>query len=303
MPTKLDERAVRAATPPAKGTSTLWDPEIRGFGLRVYAPTRRHPEGAKAFFLNYRALGVERRLTIGEWPAWSALAARNEAKDLRRRVDRGEDPALERREISEAPTVADLAERYKAEHLPRKAPSSRKADWAMIVNEILPVLGERKVAGIHFGDMAALHRKITARGRRVRANRVVAVASKMFSLSLKPMAGEDAPWRDAAQGNPCRGIERNAELGRERFFATGEIARLTDALAEHENSGRRLPAAPHGDRRQARRNDARDLGRVRRRARLLDQAIAAHETAEGAPRSPEPGRDRTDRQAETPQKR
>jgi integrase len=234
MPTKLDERVVKTAAPPAKGAASIWDSEIRGFGLRVYAPTRRNPEGAKTFFVNYRSLGVERRLTIGEYPTWSALAARAEAKALRKRIDLGEDPARERREAREAPTVKDLAERYKADHLPRKAPSSRKADWAMIEREILPVLGERKVAEVHFGDLKALHERITASGRSVRANRVIAVASKMFALSLKPMAGESEPWRDAAQGNPCKGIERNPEEGRERFFSTAEIAALSEALTEHQ---------------------------------------------------------------------
>src|SRR5208282_3680557 len=105
MPTKLNEDAVKKATPPAKGSITLWDAEIKGFGVRVSAPTRRHPDGARSFFVNYRALGVERRLTIGDYPTWSALAARNEAKELRRRIDRGEDPARERREAREAPTV------------------------------------------------------------------------------------------------------------------------------------------------------------------------------------------------------
>ena len=104
----------------------------------------------------------------------------------------------------------------------------------MIEREILPVLGERKVADIHFGDMASLHERITASGRPVRANSVLSVASKMFALSLKPMAGENEPWRDAAQGNPCRGIERNQEEGRERFFSSAELAALTDALAEHD---------------------------------------------------------------------
>jgi integrase len=52
----------------------------------------------------------------------------------------------------------------------------------------------------------------------------------MFSLALLPMEGDDAPWRDAAQGNPCKGVERNQEEGKERFFSTAEIAALTDAL-------------------------------------------------------------------------
>ena len=234
MPTKLDERTAKTATAPDKGAATLWDSEVKGFGLRVFAPTRRNPEGARSFFINYRALGVERRLTIGDFPVWTTLAARNEAKAIRKRIDRGEDPALERRGKREAPTVADLAERYKAEHLPRKAKSSQGNDWAMIVNEILPALGARKVAGIHYGDIAAMHERITASGRPVRANRVLAVASTMFTLALKPMAGEDMAWRDQAQGNPCKGVERNAEQGRERFFSSIEIAALTDALAEHD---------------------------------------------------------------------
>jgi integrase len=52
----------------------------------------------------------------------------------------------------------------------------------------------------------------------------------MFSLALKPAEGETGPWRDAAQGNPCKGVERNQEEGHERFFSEAELAALTDAL-------------------------------------------------------------------------
>jgi integrase len=231
MPTKIDEHAVRTTAAPAKGSVTVWDNEIDGFLLRVYAPTRRNPKGARGFAFNYRVGGVERRIKIGKHPAWSALAARHEAKALRQQVDRGEDPALEKRE---APTVADLAERYRAEHLSKKAERSQVNNWAMIVNDILPELGQRKVADINQGDMTALHRKITDSDRPVRANRVLAVMSKMFSLSLKPAAGEARPWRDAAQGNPVRGVERNQEQGRERFFDADELAAIRAALDAYE---------------------------------------------------------------------
>jgi integrase len=245
--TKLDEESVKKAVPPAKGGTTIWDSEVKGFGLRVYASTRRNPDGAKSFFINYRVGGVERRHTIGDYPTWTALAARREAKALRKLVDQGGDPAQEKREAREAPTVGDLAERYKRDYLPGKAPASQKADAVMIEKEILPVLGKRKVAEIHFGDAEALHKSISEskstaarwrnneKGRVVRANRVVALASKMFSLSLKPMAGEAKPWRDAVQGNPFRGIERNHEEGRDRHFSTSEIAALSEALAKHES--------------------------------------------------------------------
>jgi integrase len=232
MPFKIDERAVKTTKAPAKGDNTIWDSEVKGFGLRVFAPTRRNPEGARSFFLNYRVAGRERRCTIGDFPVWSALAARNEAKALRKRIDQGEDPASQRREVREAPTVADLAERYRREHLPGKAPRSQAGDLAMIKNDILPVIGDRKVAGVHYGDIKQLHERITARAA-VHANRVLAVMSTMFELSLRPMAGEDAAWRDQAQGNPCRGVKRNQEQGKERFFSATEILALTDALTAY----------------------------------------------------------------------
>ncbi len=233
MPTKLTERAVKAIEAPQSGAATVWDSEVTGFGLRIFAPSSRRPQGARSFFINYRVDGAERRFTIGSFPEWSVEEARSEAKELRRRIDRGEDPASEKRDRREAPTVAELAERYRTEHLPKKAKSSQVNDWQMIKNEILPRLGSRKVADVHHGDAEALHQSITARGVPKRANRVKAVASKMFSLALKPMEGETAPWRDQAQGNPFKDIESNPEEGRERFFSEAELAALSDALTAY----------------------------------------------------------------------
>ncbi len=233
MPTKLTERAVKGIEAPQSGAATVWDSEVTGFGHRRFAPSSRRPQGARSFFINYRVDGAERRFTIGSFPEWSVEEARSEAKELRRRIDRGEDPASEKRDRREAPTVAELAERYRTEHLPKKAKSSQVNDWQMIKNEILPRLGSRKVADVHHGDAEALHQSITARGVPKRANRVKAVASKMFSLALKPMEGETAPWRDQAQGNPFKDIESNPEEGRERFFSEAELAALSDALTAY----------------------------------------------------------------------
>jgi integrase len=216
---------------------TSWDSEITGFGLRWLKPTDRNRIGGRSFFMNYRIDGREKRFTIGAHPDWTVEAARAEAKALRRRIDRGEDPAKDRRERREAPTVRDLAERYREEHLSKKAASSQKNDWAMIQREILPALSDRKVADVHIGDIEALHRGITKRGTPVRANRVVAVASAMFSISVKRAEGETEPWRNQLQGNPCKGVGRNPEEGRERFFSPAELAALGDALVAPGDKG------------------------------------------------------------------
>lgn len=235
MAQKLTKELIDVTTGPA----LVWDddPKVKGFGLRA------HAGGAKSFFLNYRLGGRERRFTIGQYPTWSATAAREEAKALRQRVDRGEDPACERRERRTAPTVQNLLDRYIADHLPKKTAKGRKKDELKMLAEIGGQLGpHRKVVDIHFGDIEAMHRAITASGRPVRANRILAVASKAFSLALKPLAGEEAPWRDHAQGNPCKGIERNPETARERFFSPAELAAIGDALAVYDRSATGGPA-------------------------------------------------------------
>src|SRR5712671_4672538 len=113
MAQKLSKEVVDSA-----GPGTIWDgghtAAVTGFGARV------HATGTKTFFLNYRLDGRERRYTIGQYPLWSVAAAREEAKELRKRVNRGDDPAGEKRARREAPTVQDLIDRYTGEHLPTK---------------------------------------------------------------------------------------------------------------------------------------------------------------------------------------
>jgi integrase len=213
------------------GEAMWWDDDSKatGFGVRSY------PGGGKSFFVDYRLNGRQRRYTIGPYPRWSAEAAREEAKKLRKQIDRGEDPAGDKRERRTAPTVADLIDRYIADHLPKKsAAGHRLNDEKKILNEIGDKLGRHtKVTHIHGGDIADMHRRITASGRPVRANRILAICSKMFSLALVPKAGETLPWRNASLGNPCKGIERNHEEGRERFFSQPELTAISDALAQY----------------------------------------------------------------------
>jgi integrase len=235
--------------------STTWDTKTRGLGLRAY------PGGVEAFVFQYRINGRQRLVTIGRRPEWSWPAARERAKELRREVDQGRDPADDRRERREAPTIQDLVDRYVAEHLPTKLRKARDLDYLhkyvtyretgekRILGEIAKLLGKHtKVAEVHGGDIKEMHRKISEsvgrRGpRKVGANRILAVASKLFGLALVPMAGENRAWRDQAQGNPCKGIARNPETPMERFFNAGELAAIGDALARYGEEARGLGIA------------------------------------------------------------
>jgi integrase len=242
MATRLTKQVVESAT-----VGLLWDsdPKVRGFGLRV------HPGGAKSFFINYRIMGRERRFTIGSYPTWSVGAARKRAEELRRLIDLGHDPAGEKRERSEAPTVQDLIDRFVTEHLPTKRGRARKLEYQAkavryrdddekrMLAEIPKRLGKHtKVTDIHAGDIKEMHRAITEARGPVRANRILGLCSKAFALSLIPRASENKPWRDAAMGNPCKGVPRNPEEHREQFFSQAELAAISDTLAEHGKNAR-----------------------------------------------------------------
>jgi integrase len=211
------DRAVKELPVPERGNRIYYDAGMRGLGVRVTSA------GARSWVLNYRAGGIERRLTIGGATAWSARAARARAAELRREIDAGADPMAERHKARLAPTVNDLADRFEAEYLPKKRPSTRGGYTSLLRQIIRPALGTRKVADLRHTDIERMHHNITARTP-YRANRAVAVLSRMMSLAVK--------WEMRAD-NPCPGIERAPEHKRERFLTPAEIARLGVTLAAH----------------------------------------------------------------------
>lgn len=186
MATKLSDKLVSKLPLPQVGNKVHYDTEVKGFGCRVTAAD------ARSFILNYRTRsGLERRYTIGRFPNWKTDAARKEARNLKAQIDLGGDPVAALTSMREAPTVADLCKRYEKEHLPKKRPSSQVDDQSMINNDILGSnLKNKKVAEITFSDIDALHRKITEgtasrKAAPYRANRVVALVSKMFGLAVR----------------------------------------------------------------------------------------------------------------------
>lgn len=219
MAEKLGDRLVRALPAPASGSKITYDSEVAGFAVRVTA------SGAKAFILRYRFAGRSRLLTIGSFPDWSTTAAREEAAGLKRRIDRGEDPMGERHEERAAPTVGQLIDTFKAEHLPKRRPATVR-DYTSILDKIIrPELGAMKVRDVSNTDVERLHRKVSVRTP-FRANRVAAVLSKMMNYAIK------RGWRSE---NPVKGLERNHEDRRERYLSPPELRALAQALREHSD--------------------------------------------------------------------
>ena len=111
---RLNEKTINALAVPVAGNTITYFAGAtiqgakapRGFGVRVTAT------GARAFVLNYRWRGREHRFTIGSWPDWSALKAVREARNLRQRVDRGENPLHDRAPAPEIKTVTNVLDDF-----------------------------------------------------------------------------------------------------------------------------------------------------------------------------------------------
>ena len=240
MGTHLTERVVKAAE---IGTRkyVVFDQDCAGFGLCVYE------SGRKGFVLIYRMGGQQKRFTIGTWPAWSVIAARDEAKALKREIDRGEDPLGSRRSARIAPTVRELAERYIEEHLPKLAKTNASDQTSMLQKLVLPEWKGRMVADITPTDVDRLLTKIAAGRARpakltptqkrrkslaparptpVRANRAGEMIRKMFSLAVQ--------WK-MRPDNPAFAFRKRPETARDRFLTFDEIERLANALAVDED--------------------------------------------------------------------
>ena len=223
---RITDRFIKTLPSPTKGYKIYYDGDLAGFGCRV------HSSDSRAFVLNYLAGGRERRMVIGQYPTWSSSAAREQAKALKRDINIGNDPLAQKQGKSEgaqatrlAPSLHDLFERYNREHLPRKSPRSATDDRSMWRNEILPRIGDIKIADLSHDDVDGLHRAI-GETRPIRANRVIEVLRKALNLSIR------WGWRAS---NPASGVHKNTEEKRDRFLSEAEIHNLRKAIAGENN--------------------------------------------------------------------
>jgi hypothetical protein len=135
---------------------TVWDDAITGFGVRV------RPTGAKSYVVVYRAGAGRgapvRRYTIATVGKIAPERARARAKVILGFVAHGHDPADQKTTERGTPTVAELADRFMAEHVEAK----RKAGTAKFYRDILdrivkPEVGTTKADKLTRFQVGRLH--------------------------------------------------------------------------------------------------------------------------------------------------
>ena len=149
----------------------------RGFGVRVTA------NGTRAFVLNYRLRGREHRFTIGAWPDWSALKAVREARNLRQRVDRGENPIEDRAPSPTTVTVASILDDFVARHVRNKNQPLRSADeYESAFNRLVkPRIGNLGIYEVRRSHVIKMLDEIEDANGPVMADRTLAYVRKAFN--------------------------------------------------------------------------------------------------------------------------
>jgi integrase len=224
---KITKRSVDALHP---GTADLllWDTELRGFGLRC------RPSGIKTYVLKYRtASGCQRWHTIGQHGnPWTPEMARINALQLKAEVSQGADPAEAKRRRRRERTIAELADRYLAEHVAaHNKPSTAIEVRRIVERRIKPHLGHIKITELSRAQVKAWHQGMS--DTPYEANRALAYCSKMLSLAARE-------WELRAD-NPCTGLQRFPERARERYFSDDELGRIGEILYRMEQNGSELP--------------------------------------------------------------
>ena len=245
---KLTKRIVDQSQPAAEDYF-VWDEELSGFGLRVFASGRR------SYLVQYRAEGRTRRFTIGPHGIWTSEAARKEARALLGLIARGGNPAEQKQLDVEALTVKELCNRYLGDceaglvlgkgRRPKKQ-STIETDRGRIARHIIPMLGRRKVKDLVSADINRFLRDVTAgktaadvktkkhgraivRGGVGTGTRTVGLLGGILTYAVQ---------QGIIDRNPAWGVRRAADQARTRRLSEDEYRRLGAILREKEHDDR-----------------------------------------------------------------
>ena len=205
----------------------IWDSEVSGFGIRVFAT------GRKSYCIQYRVGSRTRRLSIGTHGVLTPDEARKEARALLVDVAKGGNPSEEKRLYRHAPTVEALSERFMKDYVPNACKLSTQKEYRRNVDLFInPALGKLKIKDVTRADISKLHQSL--KNTRYQANRALGVLSKIFNLAEE--------WGLRPDGsNPCRHVKKYKEEKRERYLSSNELSLLGKTLRKCEEESIESP--------------------------------------------------------------
>ncbi|MCZ8124472.1 MAG: tyrosine-type recombinase/integrase [Magnetospirillum sp.] len=251
MAGKITKRTVDSLAP----GMTVWDGELRGFGVRRQkakkdgAEARKH--GVPTYVVYFRVGGgrkaPQRFMTIGKHGSpWTPDTARERAETILREAKAGRDPAKALEAARAVPTVSAMCDSYllavpslvlPGKGRPKKA-RSIETDRSNIERHIKPLLGAKRANEVRKLDVERMQRDIAAGKTKMRAKtkprgvanvtggrgiaaRVVAVLGGIYAWAVR---------EGTVAENPVRGVTLFKGEKKERFLSGDELRRLGAAF-------------------------------------------------------------------------
>lgn len=238
---KLTKRVVDAAEFREKDY-VIWDDDLPGFGLRVFA------SGKCSYVIQYRSAGRSRRYTIGLHGVWTPELARKEAKIQLGRVAQGDNPAEERQLDHKAITVKELCDLYlndlKAGLIlgkggrPKK-PTTIVTDTGRIHRHIIPLIGTRRVRDLVkadvnkvLKDIMAGKTRVSVKTKKLRGKAIVRGGAGTATRTVGLLGGilTYAVEAGIIEINPAHGIRKPKDNVRNRRLTEAEYRTLGEIL-------------------------------------------------------------------------
>lgn len=222
-------------------------------GLRLVVQAK--PSGSKSWCVRYRYGGRPRKLTLGAYPRVDLVKARQRAKDALEAIERGEDPAANKRalkalqqepatdEDSFGPLVqrwlhTDIVPRTRRWRdvaglfgllVDREHSKPSKPAFRTVPGGIVARWAERPVDAIRRRDVIAVIDECRLRGTGIVANRVLSALGRFFAWCCA---------RDILAASPTNGLRKPvAEAARERVLTDAELVAIWLATANRSPFG------------------------------------------------------------------
>ena len=200
----------------------------KGLALRVRA------DGSRTWAFYYRFAGKLRRLTIGaasnDPKGWTLAKARSEARELRVTLDRGHDPAAEKKRLEAEEAQKDLRVSAVVDDWLKVRQEDMKprshVEWTRHLRVHWKPIHKLMLGAVTRQDIAAQMRTLARDSGPVAANRARGALSAMFAWAI----GEGL-----CEANPVIGTNKAAEeKSRERVLDDAELAAVWKAASDND---------------------------------------------------------------------
>jgi integrase len=217
----LTTRQVTSAKPDPKGKRRELPDGDRGLYLVV------GKSGAKSWVCRYRFDGKPTKFMLGKFPAMTLARARDRARAAMEKIDRGEDPAAEKRQARAKgkPQVSDGTFSAAVQSFMTREGDKLKTAYEVercFSKYVVPVWGKRPVDAITRKDVVALLDYIEDNHGPVQADRVLGWVRRLFNWCALRGEIDHVPV--------IRGMARAGVRKRSRFLTDPELALVWDAM-------------------------------------------------------------------------